>query len=147
MAQLRKLPGQLEASNLVGPNGEPVLRAASLVVRAGNLVRLSFEHTTSGCREGVWLATQGVLAVGAAHASQFNVWADTAPPVVEFSIVETTGHLQFYNICDSGRGRQAQLPTMGMVAEPLNGGTRYRCEDGRGEAMWNSLVFTIAARG
>jgi len=146
MAQLRKLPGQLEASHLVGPNGEPVLRVATLAVRAGDLVRVHFERAASDCREGVWLSTKGVLAVDAAHASQFNVWSDTAPPLVEVAIVETTGLLQFCNIRDSGRGRQSQLTAMGMVAEPLNGGTRYRCQDGRDPADWNSLVFTIALR-
>jgi len=146
MAQSRKIPGQLEASNLVGPHGEPVLRAASHAVRAGDLVRLNLEHAASDCREGIWIATQGVLAVGAAHASQFNVWADTAPPVVEFTVVETTGQLLFYNIRDNGRGRQSQLATMGMIAEPLNGGIRYRCQDGRVDATWDSLVFTIAVR-
>jgi len=147
MAQSRKLPGQLEADNLLGPHGEPVVRAASLAVRAGDCVRLHFEHAIDDRREGIWLGTRGVLAVGDAHAPQFNVWADTAPPIVEITVVETTGQLMFYNIQDRGHGRQSQLFTMGMLAEPLNGGTRYRCQDGRSDPTWDSLVFTISVKG
>ena len=58
-----RLPGRVQSAAIIGPAGEPVIMIEAVKVRAGQQVSLVFESVGSPWRQGVFLATDGVLRV------------------------------------------------------------------------------------
>jgi hypothetical protein len=117
-----------------------------LSVVDGALIRVVFEAVDSPWRQGVWLATDGVLRVNDVESDQLTLWEDTAPGVVEIEIVETDGFLTFYNVWDSGRypHHESQSATSGMVVSDVGDGrSRYACNDIGYDPTFEKLVFTV----
>lgn len=117
-------------------------------VSAGAAIHLHFEDSNSPWRQGVWLATEGLLQVGNVHSPQLLLWTDTSPATVDIEVIETDGLLRLYNIWDSGRGygdRESQSATSGMIVEEtVPGALRYSCNDVGASPAFDKLVFTIA---
>lgn len=67
-------------------------------ISSGNLIRLRFESHDSPWREGVWLATDGLLRANEVEASQLLMWTDTAPGVTDIEVVSTDGLLRLCNL-------------------------------------------------
>jgi hypothetical protein len=139
------LPNRRE-SDLTDPRGRDVLKIEVLPIRAHQTVRLVFESVDSPWRQGVWLATEGALAVAGTTSPQLTIWQDTAPGEIEITCEATDGLLRFYNIWDSGRGRRRESlsATSGMAVEVLDGGwRRYSCNDIGSAPEFSKLVFRI----
>jgi hypothetical protein len=143
------LPGRTPSRNVVDPLGREVLKIEALALSAGQTVSLVFEHVRSEWRQGVWLATAGILRAGEIAADQLVLWTDTAPPEVTITCEATDGLLRFYNVWDSGRGRhrESQSATSGMAVETLDAGERrYACNDIGNDPDFQTLVFRLAIR-
>lgn len=139
------LPSRTKSPVLNDALGREVLLIEALPLRPSQLVRLVFERVGSSRRQGVWVATDGVLRVGNVAAPQFVIWADTSPPEVEILCEQCDGSLRFYNVWDSGRGRDSQSYSSGMAVEPLpDGSTRYWCSDFGLPPDFERLIFTIS---
>lgn len=116
-------------------------------VAAGDVVHLRFERATPNPRQGVWLATQGSLQIASASASQFVLWRDTSPKVVEITVLETDGLLRFYNVFEREPGTGSFLSHMnaaGMISQGRDDGwIEYGCNDfGVGQGF-EKLVFSV----
>lgn len=148
MTGKRSLPGRTLSRSVVDPSGREVVKIEALAVEPGQTITLSFEQVQSPWRQGVWLATEGMLEVGDSKAAQFVLWADTAPPEVQIRCEQTDGLLRFYNVWDSGRKRgpfESQSHTSGMVVEELEDGSRrYGCNDIGLEPDFRKLVFRVS---
>jgi hypothetical protein len=124
---------------------------AAIPVRPGDALRLTFEHVNSPWRQGVWLATEGLLVVSGQSRDQFVLWADSAPPAVEIVVDTTDGLLRLYNVWDSGRGLgrfESQRSTSGMIrSERHDGSIEFRCNDIGTSPDFNKLVFALQSYG
>jgi len=133
MAQSRALPGTTINNSIQGPNGEPVFRVHTFPVQPGQRLRVVFEEVNAQWRQGMFIATEGSLALANVSSRALVRWQDSAPPGVDIDVVESNGTITLYNVWDSGRnlGRFESLKaTSGMLVEPMEGhGWRYRCND------------------
>lgn len=144
MSHLRGLPGRVLSVDIVGPDGAPVLMIETIPVVAGSTLTATFDRITSPWRQGIWVATAGLLQWAGQSSSRFTIWADWGPAVI--TVVETDGLVRLYNVWDSGRGLapESQSDTSGMVAEVLDATTtRYRCNDIGDPPDFEKLVVTI----
>lgn len=139
------LPGAAKSPSLTTPDRDVWLIEA-VPCRAGDIFTLTFESAAERWRQGVWLATDGVLRVSGQESAQFVLWHDTAPPSVRVDVLKTDGLLRLYNVWDSGRGRsshESQSATSGMLREAVEGGYRYRCNDIGNDPSFTSLTFLL----
>jgi hypothetical protein len=129
-------------SRLSGGARGDVVKIEVLRIQAGDLATVQFLGTSSEWRQGVWLATNGLLDVNGERLPQVLLWTDTAPAEVTVSVVETDGLLRLCNIWDSGRGLgpfESQSATSGMlVADGI-----YRCSDIASDPAFDRLVFSL----
>lgn len=151
MFQLTSLPGRTLSDNILGPDGQPAVKVESLPIEKGQRITLTFESVGPRWRQGVFLATNGLLAAADALSPAFVLWSDSAPTSSMIDIVETDGQLILYNIWDSGRGRgpfESQSATSGMFVEILEGGERrYSCTDIGVEPNFSRVVFRVLIAG
>lgn len=143
-----RLPGRLLNSAPTEALGREVVVIETLPLQKNQRVRLSFEQVNSPWRQGVFLATDGLLRIAETASPKFVIWSDTAPPEVEISCDETTGLLTFYNVWNSRRpyrpNMESQSASSGMVAEALGDGSfRYSCNDIGSDPDFHKLVFSI----
>lgn len=147
MAQSRSLPGQTINESIHGPNGEPVFRVHIFSVRPGQRVRVVFEEVNAQWRQGLFVATEGSLAVNGGRSPSLILWHDNTPPEIEIEVVESNGTITLYNIWDSGRkhGRFESLKaTSGMLVERIeDNGWRYRCNDIGIDPDFKKLVVRV----
>lgn len=146
----RVLPGRTASPTVTAPDGRPAFLIESLPIAAGQRVRLVFESIAERFEQGVFVATEGELAIGEARSRAFALWAVKAPPEIVIEVAETDGRLVFYNIWDSGRtpSFESQSHTSGMVKEDAGGGwARYRCNDIGFHPDFTSVVFKILIEG
>jgi hypothetical protein len=100
----RKIPSKRTLnSELTEQMGREVVLFEVLPVAPGQTLLLTFEETSAGWRQGVWLGTEGEFKCNGHTSSQVVLWSDTAPRPVEIEIVATDGLLRLYNVWDSGR--------------------------------------------
>lgn len=116
-------------------------------VHTGQRITLSFDDINSAWRQGVWLATDGMLRVNGVQSPQLVLWQDTAPAQVDIVVEEADGLLRLYNVWDSGRGlgeHESQRATSGMLMTLVEEGVRrYECNGIGLEPDFNDLVFTV----
>ena len=127
--------------------GREVVKLETLPISDGQFVRLTFEGGASPWRQGVRLATEGVLNVNGVQAPQLDLWLDSAPSVVEVRCESTDGLLRLYNIWQPGRrpGVESQSHTSGMLVEELEGGSRrYRCNAIGFNPDFDKLIFRVS---
>lgn len=143
-----RLPERTLSKEVSGPDGQPAVKIESLPVEPGRHVTLTFEAVGHRWRQGVFLATTGRLLTGGVSGPSLVIWSDSAPPTCVIEVAETEGHIAFYNIWDSGRGRrpfESQSATSGMVVETLpDGSRRYSCTDIGVEPDFSRLVFKVS---
>ncbi len=138
------LPRAVQSASLTTPDRE-VWKVEALPCAEGDTIQVTFEDASQRWRQGVWLATDGLLRVQDEESSQFVLWQDTAPLGAAVHVVTTDGLLRFYNVWDSGRGRsqESQAATSGMLRESLPNGYRYRCNDIGGDPEFTCLTFRV----
>ena len=142
-----KLPARVLSSTLKTSNGDPAIKIEGIKIAKGEKICIEFENFREGWRQGIWLATHGLLLAAGLNAPQLHLWTDTAPKHVEIEIIETDGLLRFYNIWDSHRGLapESQSASSGMFTEQLGTGiTRYRCNDIGLPATYSALTFQLS---
>ena len=145
----RRLPARRYLNSALTEAGdEDVVLFEAVAVAAGEEVTLTFEEVNSTWRQGVWLATDGLLAVAGQRSPQVVLWSDTAPRAVDLLVESTDGLLRLYNVWDSGRGvrpHESQAATSGMLTRPrADGSVEYRCHDFGPDPSFDKLVFTLA---
>ena len=142
------LPRRAVSNAVFSPEGGPALLFEEYPVLNGQKIRFEFEETNSQWRQGVFLATHGLIKIRGSVSPSFVVWTDTAPHVFDVEIVESTGSLVFYNVWDSGRGLghfESQKHTSGMVRKDLpSGDHRYRCNDIGQDPIFDKLIFHVS---
>jgi hypothetical protein len=111
----------------------------------GAEVALTFESVHAERRQGVFVATEGVLSIEGARSRAFNLWFDTAARPVRIRCEESTsGRTILYNIFEGETGQMSQGHTSGMLIEPLpGGGRRYRCCDVAPQPVFDRIVFSV----
>jgi hypothetical protein len=142
-----RLPQRSLNETLSDQLGREVLKIETLPISVGQIVRLTFEGGESPWRQGVRLATEGVLQSNGVMAPQLDLWRDTAPPMVETTCESTDGLLRIYNIWQSGRrpGVESRSHTSGMVLDLCSDGSRrYRCNDIGLDPDFSTLIFRIS---
>jgi hypothetical protein len=141
------LPGKCLNDNVQGPNGEPVVLIDALEVRSGQQLRITFENVASTWRQGMFLATEGMLVISGTSLPKFVLWQDSAPEVVTIDVVDTSGTLILYNVWDSGRNLgkfESQSATSGMIVKELpQASRRYWCNDIGSTPEFNKLVVRV----
>jgi hypothetical protein len=138
------LPSESIINKAFRDSGQPgVVKWDVVPVGDGDRIRLIFESASAAGRHGVWLRTDQGLDVNGLHAPSVDLWADTAPAVVDIAIHTGDGRLHIYNIWDSGTGRNSQAWTSGMLIEELPDGRRYRCNDIGLQSKFDNLIFRI----
>lgn len=145
-----RLPGRLPNPEVHGPNGEQALMIDAVPVSSGQRVQIEFEGINGPRRQGLFVATDGLLRTEDAVSKAYTLWEDTAPRLIDMEVVETDGTLIFYNIWEKtpGAGFRSQAYTSGMLPQPLEDGwTRYRCQDFGVDNTFDSLTFRIRVSG
>lgn len=134
-------------SELTKEVGRPVIKFEVLHIEATTTLNVTFVSKAGPWREGLWLATSGILEVAGTRSDQLTIWMDTAPQSFDISVVETSdGLLRLYNIWDSGRGlkRESLSATSGMLKEERpDGSIVYRANDIGRNPQFDKLVFEI----
>jgi len=147
MAQSRALPGTTINDSIHGPSGEPAYFIHAFPLRPGQRLRVVFEEVNAQWRQGMFIATEGSLAVTDVTSRALVLWQDSSPLEVEIDVVDSNGTITLYNVWDSGRnlGRfESQMHTSGMLVEPLEGhGWRYRCNDIGFDPDFKKLVVRV----
>lgn len=115
----------------------------------GQQITVVFEQADQQWRHGVFLGVDGTLEVAGNQSHNVVLWADTAPPVTQLTVIGTTdGFLRLYNVWDSGRGLglfESQKATSGMVREVLTDiCVRYHCNSIGVDPDFSHLRFTVA---
>jgi hypothetical protein len=139
------LPGESIINKAFRDSGRPgIVKWDVLPVLDGDRIRLTFESANVDGRHGVWMSTDWGLDVNGVKVPSVDLWADTAPAVIDVAIHTADGRLHIYNIWDSGTGRNSQAWTSGMLVEELpGGGRRYRCNDIGLQGKFDSVVFRL----
>jgi len=145
-----RLPGRTVHPALTAQVGLEVVRIEAIPVSAGEVVQIRFERATSIRRQGVWLATEGVLEIGGEDRPQFVLWADGASTQIEVTIVKTDGLIRFNNVYEFPPGsglHRSQMNGSGMIRRDRGDGwIEYACNDfGIGEGF-EKLIFSIRSR-
>lgn len=147
MAQSRALPGTTINKKILGPNGEPAYYIHTFPVRPGQRLRVVFEEVNAQWRQGMFIATEGSLAIADVTSRALVLWQDSTPPEVDIYVVESNGTITLYNVWDSGRnlGRfESQKATSGMLVERIEPhGWRYRCNDIGFDPDFKKLVVRV----
>ena len=142
-----RLPGRTLDDKASAQFGREVIRIESIAIQAGDMVLVRFETAVAIRRQGIWLATQGLLEVASQASPQFWLWSDSAPDLVEVSVVETDGWLRFHNIYESPKDPGSPRSLMygaGMVRQDQsNGWIRYACNDFGVPPTFDKLAFSI----
>jgi hypothetical protein len=115
-------------------------------ISADDAFALTFESANSPRRQGVFIATEGLLIIDGVEARGFDLWYDTTPrPVLIRCRESSSGRAVLYNIFEREPGRQmSQAHTSGMLIEALpGGGQRYRCCDVATDPIFDRVVFTM----
>ena len=115
----------------------------------GQQITVVFEQADQQWRHGVFLGVDGALEVAGEQSPKVVLWADTAPPVTQLTVIGSTdGFLRLYNVWDSGRGLgpfESQKATSGMVREVLTDTyVRYHCNSIGVDPDFSHLRFTVA---
>ena len=141
---MTSLPTAVQGGTLTTPD-RVVWKIEAVPCSAAGEFLLVFEAVSARWRQGVWLATDGLLRVGDSESPQIVLWQDTAPATVHLQVVSTDGLLRLYNVWDSGRGRtvESQSATSGMLREKIPTGWRYRCSDIAPHPTFDALVFRL----
>lgn len=130
------------SSTLTNAERGDVVKIEVLPVRAGGVVVVRFLGGSSSWRQGVFLATEGLLEVEGDASSAIVLWSDASPDEVRVEVLQTDGLLRLYNVWDSGRGHrpfESQSATSGMLASD---GT-YRCSDIALDPAFDCLTFAV----
>jgi hypothetical protein len=71
-----------------------------------------------------------------------SLWFDTAPNPVDICGRTSKGLLRVYNLWDAanGHGRQSQSAHCEMLAEELENGRRYRCNEAGYDSLFDTLL-------
>jgi hypothetical protein len=142
------LPPRTFSKSVTRPDGKPAIKIEALSVPEVSILRLAFEGVNSEWRQGVFLATDGVLTIDGIGASRLVIWADSAPAELEIDVSSKNGSVIIYNVWDSGRGRgpfESQSATSGMLVDKLeNGVLRFSCTDIGIVPDFNKLVFRVS---
>jgi hypothetical protein len=135
-------------TSLTAKLGRDVWYMDGLDMHPGQAIEVHIESTNAERRQGVRIATEGVLSTNGVSARAIELWADTAPRPTLISCRESTsGRLVLYNIFETQLGRMSQGHTSGMLIDTLpGGGRRYRCCDSAPEPVFDRLVFTVRIR-
>lgn len=146
-AQSRSLPGKTINESIHGPNGEPVFRVHTFPARPGQRLRVVFDEVNAQWRQGLFIATEGSLAVNGGCSPSLILWQDNAPPEIDIEVVESNGTITLYNVWDSGRKRggfESLKATSGMLVEHIEPhGWLYRCNDIGIDPDFTKLVVRV----
>ncbi len=134
--------------DLTAKTGREVVMFEVMPVAVGSNVRLTFEGSEAGWRQGIWIGTEGALLANTLRHAQFVVCQDTASESVELEVVAPDGLLRFYNVWDSGRDlgpHESQQATSGMHVDHISeASARYRCNDIGLSPKFDKLRFVVA---
>mgnify|MGYP001393686477 CR=1 FL=1 len=122
---------------------ENVVKWDVFPVSSGEILRLTFESSSGEAKQGVWLKSDKGIRLNSEVYKSVELWIDTAPKEVTFECITDDGLLSLYNIWDSGRGKESQAWSSGMLIEELPKGRRYKCNDLGFETSFQKLVFRI----
>lgn len=143
-----RLPRVPALNATFGTQGDKVLLLDAIPVEPGECFTLSMPHSNSPWRQGVFLATDGVLEVAGVASPSVVLWRDSAPATSRLCVRTTDGVLRIYNVWDSGRGLatfESQSATSGMVrADRGDGVIEYRCNDIGLPARFDKLTIELA---
>jgi len=104
---------------------------------------ITFEGTNSPHRQGIFLrADSGIEIEEVVYKSVF-LWFDSAPRVVTCKPLSSNKMCDFYNIWERNGERSSQSFSSGMLAEPIDNGFRYHCNDIGFESDFSKLIFTV----
>ena len=142
----RRYPGRIVNDELSAHLRREVVKLEALPIEPGQSVRVVVEGTNSLWRQGVRVATEGMMRSIAVAAPQLDIWPDTAPPVAEIVCDSTDGLVRIYNIWHSGRhpGIESLMDFSGMVLEVREDGWRqYSCTDTGWPPDFTKIVFRV----
>lgn len=111
----------------------------------------TFVSSTSNFRQGLRIKIRGgSLTVDGVTATEFVLWRDTAPDMVEVEVAwKSTGtrSLRIWNCWEHNGVMHAWMGNAGMrVDDDCEGGIRLRCSDGEGEPDFTDLVAEVQFR-
>lgn len=125
--------------------GQIIQMIDRLTVTDGQKIIVFFESVNSDWRQGVHLSTDGVFEVeGQAVKNVVVLWHDTAPRRVPLIIRTVKSECMVKNVWDVGDGVMHSWHNgAAMIAENVESGRRYKCNDGRADDNFNDLVFRL----
>lgn len=126
-------------------DGKTICMVDRLSTSNTSRLRVSFQSSHSKWRQGLYISTQGEFTVnGQSIPKAIALWTDTAPKEVVLHIASMTGELLVKNVWDTGDGTMHSWHgDAGMIVERSGTSRRYLCSDGRGDAEFRNLIFTI----
>jgi hypothetical protein len=126
-------------------DGRTIQMDDCLIVREGQILKVKFERVNSDWRQGVCLSTDGIFEVNNLKIEKSIVlWQDSAPTEVELMVHSRNGECRVKNVWDAGDGvMQSWHNGAAMIVEELPTCRLYKCNEGRGDACFDDLIFSI----
>jgi len=145
--------------------GVALRRVDKFPVKNGDVLLIAIESANRNRREGLCIDITGHCEYDGKEYKKgkgirMMFWEDTAPQEIRLKVFTKQDFVWVENIWEqvnsyimatkAGAPVTKQTPSTeyghgsaAMIVEEIEGGRRYRCQDGRGEESFDDIVFTV----
>ena len=148
----------IEPGRPIRYKGDLLLRYERVKFQDGDEVEINIESTSSNWRQGITFHLFGYIEFydGDRHKDGTILWEDTCPKNVVFKLwgenkkryrrkhLPKEKILLFSSAWDGGNGAiRAEYWGSAMKVEEIEHGRRYYCSDGKPDANFSNIIFTV----
>ncbi len=146
-------------------NGAMLARADKFPVKNRDILLITIESAKNECREGLCIDITGYCELNEQEhmrgkGIRMLFWSDTSPRLTRLIVFTKQDFVWVENIWEQinsyivgtkdGVPVTRQTPSVvyghgnaAMIVEEIEGGRRYKCQDGRSEDNFDDIVFTV----
>ncbi len=107
-------------------------------------IGITFEKTNTEWEQGISLKADKGIMVDGEKVKHYRLWEAHAPRYLEYDVETKNGELLIWNVWDTGNGSvDAWVGGAAMIAEDIDNGKIYYCNDGHLDDNFDDLVFKI----
>ncbi|WP_349407788.1 hypothetical protein [Pseudalkalibacillus sp. SCS-8] len=124
--------------------GKTIMMLDRIAIGKKSKIRIKFEKTNSEWDQGISLKVDKGIIVEGEEIKHLRLWEKHAPSYLEYDVETNNGELLLWNIWDTGNGStDAWINGAAMIAQDLDNGKIYFCNDGHPDDNFDDLVFKI----
>lgn len=145
--------------------GNTVIRLDKFPVKNGDFLAITIERARNERREGLCIDITGYCELDGQEYKRGKgvrmlFWSDTSPRLIRLKVITKQDFVWVENIWEQVNSYIAgtkdgvpvtrQTPSVeyghgnaAMIVEEIEGGRRYKCQDGRSEDNFDDIIFTV----